>query len=134
MLQNPSSSRREDLAWLAGFFDGEGCVHCHQYDNAHNTVRIVLRVAQNAFLPETLDKIYRITGRGNFHTHHSRRGRENPITTWTAASFEDVQYVMASIWPWLSDIKKQKYIDSIHLWRKSKPWIRKVRGPSGIFA
>ena len=42
--------------WLAGFFDGEGCVHAG-YDCRNGLVRLIVSIAQKDILPLTLIKL-----------------------------------------------------------------------------
>lgn len=87
-----------ELAWCAGFFDGEGSTffQLHVQGN-YSTSQITLDVAQ--VNPLLLRRFNRATGKfGNFHRTQLRTAR-----------FEYVQYVMCLLWKYLGPIKKEQY-------------------------
>ena len=120
---------KTDLAWAAGFFDGEGCVHYHVLNNKYKTTSISLSISQSVLNEDLLSKWFNIFKVGGFNSTHSHRGNENAIDHWVTARFEHIQYIMALIWPWLGKAKKDKYEEAILSWRKSKPWISKAGRP-----
>jgi hypothetical protein len=89
-----------ELAWCAGFFDGEGSTYSQLQsarDRKYINVHITLDVAQvNPLLLHKFNNA--IGGYGWFHTSKLR-----------TAKFEHVQYIMCLLWKWLGPIKKEQY-------------------------
>lgn len=77
-----------DLAWVAGFVDGEGYIGAHDCTKPANKTRaisVLIDVTQVRRLP--LDKLYAVLGVGNIHANHrmSARGYSGgPTYTWRA--------------------------------------------------
>lgn len=88
-----------ELAWAAGFFDGEGCTHFHTTQEnfslsiAQKDPR-VLRRFQNLF-PCTVVRSY--------------RSRERYYNLYRTAKFEHVQFIIAAMWKYLGDAKREQY-------------------------
>jgi hypothetical protein len=83
---------REEMAWAAGFFEGEG-----------NFSRKGLAVAQ--VNREPLDRLKEITGFGTIRGPYRNRG---PIFLWEINSFELIQAFVAMVWPWLSERRREQ--------------------------
>lgn len=77
-----------DLAWVAGFVDGEGYIGAHDCTKPSNKTRaisVLIDVTQVRRLP--LDKLHAVLGVGNIHANHrmSARGYSGgPTYTWRA--------------------------------------------------
>lgn len=99
---------RENLAWAAGFFDGEGHT---RHDKKKRTIRIQIPQTKS---PELLLKFKGAVGVGVVRGPY-KRGKENWSDYWaySASSFQDVQAVVAFMWPWLGRVKKQQAIDAL---------------------
>ena len=99
--------KHTDLAWAAGFFDGEGSVGIvKQYRNERVIPRIQLHISQKD--TRVLDKWYRIFPTGNFCVRETGNGRG--ITDLNIAVFEPIQAIFCAMWPYLGDKKKEDFI------------------------
>ena len=99
-------SWREDLAWCAGFFDGEGTVGFkHKPKPGYHGPPMLS-------LPNTdLDMIEEfkiIVKCGAIYSKNVIEGRL-PCWAWNSNSFENSQAVMCMMWSFLSSDKKMKY-------------------------
>jgi hypothetical protein len=93
---------REELAWAAGFFDGEGTT----YSNGR-----VPRVTVPQADIRPIERFHRAVGGvgkvvfvappKNFPSH-------KPQWHWTVTKFEHAQAVIAMLWPWLSEPKREQ--------------------------
>jgi hypothetical protein len=99
---------REDLAWLAGFFDGEGC--CRSYVN-HGRYSIQISVTQAH--PEVLERCKRITGLGSVVGPYPTKNK--PLYYWRIYGFEKVQAVIALMWDWLGTQKREQAEEALSL-------------------
>jgi hypothetical protein len=107
---------RYELAWAAGFFDGEGTavlagvnstrVHAttgrrRDYPTPH------LAVTQH-YDPETIHRFHRaVVGLGAVYGPHSSKGTaHHPRWSWSARRPTEVLAVVPMLWPWLSGPKR----------------------------
>jgi hypothetical protein len=97
---------REQLAWAAGFFDGEGWVGIVQYScQGRKYTRISAHVAQTNL--SILHRFQTTIGRGTVNGPY-RVGRKNhkPYWTYQTSGIQDTQHLIAVLWTWLADVKR----------------------------
>jgi hypothetical protein len=98
---------RLELAWAAGFFDGEGSTYLTRTSHRADWTHVNLGVAQVERGP--LERFQRAVGgrivgpymNGNY----KGRERAKPIWKWTCAGFP-AKAVLRLLWPYLSEPKK----------------------------
>jgi hypothetical protein len=91
------STFRENLAWAAGFFDGEGHTSVNNYDYVKVDVAQVDRVS--------LERLREATGVGIISGPFTpKKGR--PYFVYRIHGYERVQYFIAVLWPWLGPEKR----------------------------
>jgi len=96
-----------ELAWAAGFFDGEGSCHISK-DNKKDGRKykyLIVSLTQNNIQPlERFQKA--VLGLGNINGPHTKGG------SWTYKlafnNFEDAQAVVGFIWKFLSPPKRNQ--------------------------
>lgn len=94
---------REELAWAAGFFDGDGCFHCgSRITNERQRAHILAIIDQKD--PQVLKKFKNAVSFG-------RINGPNKIGMWrySIANFEGFQAVGAMLWAFLSPIKREQF-------------------------
>lgn len=95
---------REELAWAAGFFDGEG--HITFRDTSGVTVGVT-----QSYLPP-LERFQRaVGGLGVIQTTGKRENRpahHREILRWQVHDWREVQAVLAMLWPWLAAEPKRE--------------------------
>lgn len=100
-----SNLTRENLAWLAGFFDGEGHVSAiRRRDRAAD--RYAIRLSIDQVSPELLERCAEITGFGKIDRREEAKRRT--IHVWRVSTFENVQAFIAMVWPWLSSKRREQ--------------------------
>src|SRR5258708_5070125 len=102
---------REELAWAAGFFDGEGSTFCQlKQDRPRYRRQLVVAVGQSGReIPEVLQRFQRaLLGIGKIYGPYIRKGRRLPTWQWRALSFEEAQAAIAMLWRFLSPIKQRQ--------------------------
>lgn len=94
---------REQLAWAAGVFDGEGWATSARRNNATKamTATLVLGVGQKH--REMLERLAAATGLGSI-TGPTKPG----MWAWRVHGFAKVQAVFAMLWPWLGSVKRDQ--------------------------
>lgn len=89
-----------DIAWAAGFFDGEGTTSILK---AQRDKYSYIRMGVSQKLHECLDRFYSIVQKGKIYSSNTR-----DIRSWNCYKHEDVIEVLNLLWPYLSEIKKQQ--------------------------
>ncbi len=92
-----------DLAWAAGFFDGEGWA-AYQ----HRGTRARINQAGLDGVPEVLLKFLRIVGVGRIDGPLLKEGKQ-ALYYWEATSRPDVARVAELIGPWLCPVKRAAF-------------------------
>lgn len=99
---------REELAWAAGFFEGEGVISQRQKNGRF--------VAINNTDMEPLLRFQEAVGvgklRGPYGPYNNGISRK-PYWTWSASNFEHRQAVIAMLWPWLSARRKVQMAECV---------------------
>lgn len=92
-----------ELAWAAGFFDGEGWAN-----RSGRGVHSRINQAGLDGVPEVLTKFQRIVGVGRIHGPVITEGRQ-PLYHWEATSRPDLARVVEGIGPWLCPVKRAEF-------------------------
>lgn len=91
---------REELAWAAGLFEGDGSVTITGWDSP------TLFVDQSGD-PEVLHRFAEALGLGVVHgPYPGATANRQPRWQFRVSGFEATQAVAAMLWPWLGRVKK----------------------------
>lgn len=97
---------REDIAWVAGFYEGEGT--CGRYGNKY-----ILRISSAD--KEPIARVARTMGfgvvRGPFN--YSSKLSKKPYYCYQLHLFEYVQAFLAMVFPWLSPRRQEQACDCL---------------------
>jgi hypothetical protein len=118
---------REELAWAAGFFDGEGSVSILLKDDWFNSLMITITQAE----PTTLERFREAVARlGYVRGPYERRSEQHqPRWVYTVARFEDIQAIMVMLWPFLSGPKRLDTVRALSAYA-ARPDKRRKRKPT----
>lgn len=94
---------RHELAWAAGFFDGEGWAN-----TAGRGVQSRINQSDNDGVPDVLVRFRRVVGCGRIHGPVREEGRQD-LYYWDATSRGDVEAVADAIWPCLGEVKRAEF-------------------------
>ena len=107
---------REDLAWAAGLFEGEGSF---TFARRGKYVSIVAELGMTD--EDRVKRFQEVLGIGNTTVH------TKPIKThwktmylWKTGSFEGVQAVISMLWPWLGPRRRNRAKEILALWHQDK--------------
>lgn len=91
-----------ELAWAAGFFDGEGtfCLRTHRYKDSTYKYPFASLAQNEAAL---VDRFHDAVGVGRCHFENSRQ-----VVVWHATNLEQVQVVVCRLWRWLGPFKRDQ--------------------------
>lgn len=107
--------REHELAWAAGFFDGDGWAASLR-NGTRSGRRPMARINQAGTqgVPEVLLRFRDAVGAGRVGGPRREAGRQD-LYWWTASSRRDVTRVGALIGPWLSDDKRSQFVAAVGL-------------------
>src|SRR3989304_344537 len=94
---------REDLAWAAGLFEGEGSI---QAGTPNGPARQRLHLVMADF--DRVQLFAQIVGVGRLYNKGPGTLGTKPLRWWICWRFEDVQAVLAMLWPWLGPRRRNK--------------------------
>jgi len=94
---------RHELAWAAGFFDGEGWA-----GKSKRGVQSRINQAGPDGMPAVLIKFHGIVGVGRLKGPHVKEGKQD-LYWWVASSRPDVARVADLIGPWLCPVKRAEF-------------------------
>jgi hypothetical protein len=120
-MQERTWPNKIELAWAAGFFDGEGHVSCRPTRNSRSRAyRMYVQISQTD--PEPLLRFKAaVHGVGVTHGPFMPKGPQwSPVWTYRANRFEQAQAVLAMLWPFLSGPKRraaQIALESMAAWQ-----------------
>jgi len=101
-----------ELAWAAGFFDGEGNIRAKLNKQSPRSY-YYLAISINQVDPQVLERFRRAVGVGKVAGPYDRSRyagafSRKPQWTYEAYSFEKIQAVLAMLWKWLSPVKQEQ--------------------------
>lgn len=91
---------REQLAWAAGIFEGEGCI---TFSSKSRAIQAIVVSTDSDVLQQFKD----IVGFGTLGKLITIK-HWKPKGNWYCSSFEEVQTLVAMLWPWLKSRRKTK--------------------------
>lgn len=107
---------REELAWAAGFFDGEGCVYLSKMNKQKNAPKSIhFDIAQ--IDPYVLERFKKAINLGKVYGPYNNKTKRNPNSRpywrYTICGFEKCQAAVAMLWEWLSPIKREQATNAL---------------------
>lgn len=96
--------RATELAWCAGFLDGEGYFAFSQHSGGRGQMKI--QVSQIDRRP--LDRLAASLGGTVRGPYVVKNPNGRPQWSWSLTSFEGVQHAIALAWPWLCQPKRDQ--------------------------
>lgn len=94
----------EDVAWVAGLFEGEGCVFLQFGRYPQLIVQMTDR--------DVIERLARIVGNGNITTPTPRPGTKQ-LYRWTKQGREFVETFYNYVGPWLGERRNQQFLKAL---------------------
>jgi hypothetical protein len=107
MIAPMLSTTREEMAWAAGLFDGEGCVGLVRGSRSRPCQSI--RVGITQVDRRVLDRFRADVGCGYIHGPTKRYGTSQPQFRYVAQHHPATQAIGAMLWQWLSPVKRAQF-------------------------
>ncbi len=116
------SSWREELAWAAGVFDGEGCFSSAR-EKAVARPRTHLAIVQTE--RTMLDRVKRAFGFGHVYGPYSRGlNNHKDVYQFVVRDFGQAQAALAMMWNWLGEPKR---VQALAVFQSVKAYMEKRR-------
>jgi hypothetical protein len=97
-----------ELAWAAGFFDGEGSFSLHTRGDRNNArPRLIIFISQCD--REVLDRFAEAVGLGNVNGPYSRGNPKWRDYYTYGVQGQKVKVVAKQLWPYLGKVKKRQF-------------------------
>ena len=108
---------RENLAWAAGLFEGEGCFTAWKsYKRKDGKTRIYLRASMSSTDKDVLEKFVATVGIGKVYNHrdgtvmsHPAVKTQKPSWQWSVSGKQAVE-VGEMLLPWLGKRRSETYL------------------------
>ena len=99
----------EELAWAAGFWDGEGSCGCYGRNDGRKrkASNSYLRASVNQIHREVLDRFCAAVELGKVYGPYVGR---NTQWEWQLHGEERVRLLFERLWPWLSSVKREQFL------------------------
>jgi len=121
-----------ELAWAAGFFDGDGwAAFVTQRGRRNGNPRAQINQSSVDGVPEALIRFREAVGVGRVLGPKIVEGRE-PLYWWVASSRGDVRTTGESIGPWLSSQKRAQFMRAVGL-HVDRPPLSSFAWAAGLF-
>lgn len=101
---------REELAWAAGFFDGEGSFYGGPRGGAYRRGQWHINASVTNTDRQLLDRFREAVGIGIVCGPYELAGGRRPVYRWAIRSPQGVQAVGAMLWPWLGEYKRERWV------------------------
>ena len=123
---------REELAWAAGFVDGEGHfgLHLSQGKKSRPYGAITLNVAQKD--RQVLDRFQAALGVGKVYGPYSHGAKPTKYFAFFSHNFEHTQAAIAMLWPWLSLVKRLQAKQTLLAYAEYLRRPKLKMGPKGV--
>lgn len=132
MPSKSGKQHREHLAWFAGILDGEGCISVHRTRGRIYPRVTVGQAGAFSTPPEMLLRLVSYTGIGRIYRARNRHSKPNQKPHWQyeANGFEATQAVVAMVWQWLGEVKRDAARVALRLAHENR-FVRRDLCPKG---
>lgn len=98
---------REDLAWAAGLFEGEGCISAGRQDS------YILQLVSTD--EDVVRRFYRVIELGTISGPFIPNGnvKYKPAWKWCCTNQYEMLAVLVALWPWLGERRQEKAREAI---------------------
>lgn len=122
-LMNGSLPGQADIAWAAGFFDGEGNTNYTAQYRRDGSIRPKGRAQMSCSQKEPLLLLRlreAVGGIGYIRETRATKSRKFPIWTWQVARFDDLLHVVQTLWPWLGQPKREQSLSALIAYQQER--------------
>lgn len=116
-------ARYEELAWAAGFFDGEGSTYLEKHRTHPGYFRLETGITQADArgIPFVLVEFQRIVGSGKIYGPYPAPEGQDPVYRWKAHRAGEIVAMIDTLRPWLGAVKRDQADRSITIVNGQRP-------------
>lgn len=113
---------REQLAWAAGFIDGEGHIGTHECQKARptdqrNYAAISITVAQCN--KEPLERLQKTLELGKIWGPYKKKNKNHTdFYVFSVTGLEKTQAALTRVWEWLGEVKQKQALGALEAYHK----------------
>jgi hypothetical protein len=107
-----------NVAWAAGFFEGEGCFFLRRYQTKQG-VKLAADASLNTTDKDVLERFHRVVGRGKIYVHRDADKPKKQGEIWKKSSWQwrcgsdDAIEVAKLLLPFLGERRTEKALEMI---------------------
>jgi len=117
-----------ELAWAAGFWDGEGSAYLTgARDRATRQPQARINQSSTTGVPQVLIRFQRAVGVGRVQGPEIDEGKE-PLYRWVVSSRDEVRTVLLLMRPWLGQVKRTQLEQILGIRSKAALRVRRMSG------
>ena len=130
---------KEDLAWAAGLFEGEGCFCWVKIPNRNNrpTPYSYCQASLHTTDKDVLEKFVSVIGFGKVNGPYIYTSKTIPMRKpswyWAIRGYDRFQAVVDMLWPWLGKRRRAKAKEVLALELKKRPVGKRTRDSKGRY-
>ena len=98
-----------ELAWAAGFFEGEGHVGFKSNEPRKGVIYPSVRASVGQVAREPIDRFQRAVGGGTVRPSYTQRSNGGEMWYWQSHARNVIHQVCWLLWPWLGDVKRKQF-------------------------
>ena len=117
---------KDDIAWAAGLFEGEGCISVGSKRRPTHAPRVSLSTTDE----DVVRRFAVIVRCGRVSGPH-RKGKYKPFWLWKTGTFEHFQYIVCLLWYWLCNRRRQRAKEILFIVGPIKSGLNKTHCPHG---
>lgn len=109
-----TGATREDLAWAAGLFEGEGCISISGSGPSFAPSCCMANADE-----DVMRRFFAIIGVGSLRLDRrsERYERRKDLWTWRVSGYPSTQYAIALLWRWLGERRRARGIEILTRFR-----------------
>src|SRR4051812_4937534 len=104
----------ENIAWLSGLMEGEGCF---SYRTDSNTGKryFTIRLQMTDF--DVVRRAFAVAGMGSINGPYFPEAPRKPVLMWSIANEGHAVALVAAMWPWLGERRRERAAELIEVWK-----------------
>lgn len=104
---------RENIAWLAGLFEGEGCISLRDYiTDPGPRFNLIVKMTDE----DVIQNVRRIAGMGEIGGPYEEKSGTKPCWRWSAWNNQNCMALIYAMYPFLCGRRRAKIAAMIDMW------------------
>jgi hypothetical protein len=111
-MDQPFGDEAIELAWAAGFLDGEGNFRCSHGIHKGKYPRITLEFSAAQVPREPLDRLAAVLGGRVNGPYKSNKPNKQPYHRWSMQAYQECKKTMFRLLPYVCSIKRDQMLNA----------------------